>query len=418
MSTTTKEEPTIKDESTTQETPDLETLVAKAKRAFALKQYEQASTLYATALEKYATECSPATADIYYLYGCALLENAIATSSVLGNKQEGEEEPEEPETKASDDSKGRFFFGADNEDDPAVDLFAQAESAEPEEEPEKEDQAENEEPEDDFEAAWDILDLTRTVYDTMQGDESQLKLAATYMALADISLETEKFDQAITDYKSALDIKTKLLPVSNRQIAEVHFRLSLAYDMTSGKLENQIEHVEKALESVKSRLTVLKELLPKAPENKPGVEIDAKGKGKATTVQENPLGWTPKIEVLENLTKAEIEAEIKDVESLSEELQGKLEDIRATPADGIAGTTMDKVSRELDKELNSSGFGAPLPADQPVNDLTSMVKKKKPKAPPPAPAFNPLVPDAHLPGPGKRKAEDDPEREEKKQRVE
>jgi hypothetical protein len=47
-----------------------------------------------------------------------------------------------------------------------------------------------------------------------------------------------------------------------------------------------------------------------------------------------------------------------------------------------------------------------------------MVKKKKPKPPPPAPGFNPLVPDAHLPGPGKRKAEDDPEREEKKQRVE
>jgi hypothetical protein len=134
----------------------------------------------------------------------------------------------------------------------------------------------------------------------------------------------EKFDQAIVDYKSALDIKTKILPVSNRQIAEVHFRLSLAYDMTSGKLENQIEHVEKALESVKTRLQILKDLLPKAPENKPGVETDAKGKGKATAVQENPLGWTPKIEVLENLTKSEIEAEIKDVTSLSEELEAKV----------------------------------------------------------------------------------------------
>ncbi|KAG8802359.1 hypothetical protein FRC17_006430, partial [Serendipita sp. 399] len=236
---------TEKEESTAQDVPDLETLIGKAKRAFALKQYEQAVETYAMALETYAKECSPATVDIYYLYGCALLENAIASNNVLGNKQGGEEEPEEPETKAETDGKGRFFFGADGatgEDDPEVDLFAQAQAAEKEEEEEKEEPGDVDEPEDDFEGAWDILDLARTTYDTMQGDESQLKLAETYMALGDISLETEKFDQAITDYQSALDIKLKLLPHTNRQIAEAHFRLSLAFDMTTGKLESQIEH--------------------------------------------------------------------------------------------------------------------------------------------------------------------------------
>ncbi|CAG7847728.1 SubName: Full=Uncharacterized protein {ECO:0000313/EMBL:CCA67886.1} [Serendipita indica DSM 11827] len=434
---------TVKEENEKTDVPDLETLIGKAKRAFALKQYEQAVTTYATALENYANDCTPATVDIYYLYGCALLENAIISNNVLGNKQEEEEEPEEPEPKTEESTKGRFFFGADGaegEEDAAVDLFAQAEAAEKEEEKEK-DEGDAEEPEDDFEAAWDILELAKTTYDTMQGDESQLKLAATYMALGDISLETEKFDQAILDYKSALDIKSKLFPISNRQIADAHFRLSLAYDMTSGKLENQIEHVEKALESVKSRINVLNELLPKAPESKATVETDAKGKGKATTVQENPLGWTPKFESLESMTKSEIEAEIKDVKSLAEELEAKLEDIRATPADGVGGTTMDRVGRELDKELNASGFGAPLAPDQPVNDLTSMVKKKKPKPAPgqPAPgvnplvpdakAFNPLVPDAKpfnplvpdsgsLPSLGKRKAEEDGDRDEKKQRVE
>lgn len=404
----------VKEEPTTEAIPDLETLVAKAKRAFALKHYEEAVTLYADALENHAKDCTPATVDIYYLYGCALLENAISTSGVLGNKQEGAEEPEEPETKTEGETKGRFFFGADGEDDPAVDLFAQAQAAEKEEEEQKEEEPDAEEPEDDFEAAWDILDLARTQYDTMEGDESQLKLAATYMALADISLETEKFDQAITDYESALNIKTKIFPITNRQIAEAHFRLSMAYDMTTGNLEKQMVHVEKALESVKTRLKVLNDLLPKASETKPVVEVDAKGKGKATTVQENPLGWTPKIESLESLTKAEIEAEIKDVTSLTEELNMKLEDLRATPAD--VGTTMDRVGRELDQELNASGFGAALAPDQPVNDLSSMVKKKKPKPAAPAPGVNPLVPD--LPTLGKRKAEDEPERDEKKQKIE
>lgn len=78
---------------------------------------------------------------------------------------------------------------------------------------------------------------------------------------------------------------------------------------------------------------------------------------------------------------------------------------------------MDKVGRELDQELSSSGFGAALAPDQPVNDLSSMVKKKKkPKPAPPAPIANPLVPD--LPTLGKRKAEDEPERDEKKQKIE
>jgi hypothetical protein len=90
---------------------------------------------------------------------------------------------------------------------------------------------------------------------------------------------------------------------------------------------------------------------------------------------------------------------------------------------------MDRVGRELDEELKNSGFGAPLAADQPVNDLTSMVKKKKPKPAAPvanplvpnaaAKQFNPLVPDAaSLPSLGKRKAEEDPDRDEKKKRVE
>jgi hypothetical protein len=76
---------------------------------------------------------------------------------------------------------------------------------------------------------------------------------------------------------------------------------------------------------------------------------------------------------------------------------------------------MDRVGRELDQELSSSGFGAALAPDQPVNDLSSVVKRKKPKPAPP-PTGNPLVPE--LPTLGKRKAEEEPERDEKKQRVE
>ena len=46
----------------------------------------------------------------------------------------------------------------------------------------------------------------------------------------------EKFDQAISDYTAGLAIKDDLLPLSSRQIAEAHYKLSIVLDLTSGSL--------------------------------------------------------------------------------------------------------------------------------------------------------------------------------------
>lgn len=94
------------------------------------------------------------------------------------------------------------FSGDGEEEDPAVDLFANAERAgsEVEEAPAQVDDEEEEgeegedEPEDDFNAAWEVLDLARAIYDREiqqeEDDEVKLKLADTYIALGDVSLET------------------------------------------------------------------------------------------------------------------------------------------------------------------------------------------------------------------------------------
>lgn len=79
-----------------------------------------------------------------------------------------------------------------------MDLFANAENANAEEEKATV-QAEEEEaePEDDFNAAWEVLDLARAIYDRElqreEDDEVKLKLADTYIALGDVSLETGMF---------------------------------------------------------------------------------------------------------------------------------------------------------------------------------------------------------------------------------
>lgn len=82
-----------------------------------------------------------------------------------------------------------------------MDLFANVEKAGSEEEEapaqaddDDDDEEGEDEPEDDFNAAWEVLDLARAIYDREiqqeDDDEVKLKLADTYIALGDVSLET------------------------------------------------------------------------------------------------------------------------------------------------------------------------------------------------------------------------------------
>ena len=56
----------------------------------------------------------------------------------------------------------------------------------------EEDEADDGEPEDDFNAAWEVLDLARALYEKQadEDDENKLILAVTYISLGDVSLET------------------------------------------------------------------------------------------------------------------------------------------------------------------------------------------------------------------------------------
>ena len=92
-------------------------------------------------------------------------------------------------------------FSGDTEDmddgeDHAVDLFGQTAVVE-EAEAEEGDDGDDGEPEDDFNAAWEVLDLARAIYDKQKNEDNdeevRLKLADTYIALGDVSLETGLF---------------------------------------------------------------------------------------------------------------------------------------------------------------------------------------------------------------------------------
>lgn len=65
-----------------------------------------------------------------------------------------------------------------------------------EEEEEVEDEEEGEENaadvDEDFETAWDILDIARVIFEKGEDKKTQLKLADVHLCLGDVSLETGK----------------------------------------------------------------------------------------------------------------------------------------------------------------------------------------------------------------------------------
>lgn len=117
------------------------------------------------------------------------------------------------------------------------------------------------------------------------------------------------------------------------------------------------------------------------------------------------------------MSTKEKEGEIKDVEALIGDLEAKIEELKAAPEGG------DVISQSIDHlmgagGLEEAGFGGLAGASKdagPVNDLTSMVRKKPVKKVQPQPVAG---------GSGgvsvevKRKAEEENGREEKKAKAE
>jgi HAT1-interacting factor 1 len=91
-----------------------------------------------------------------------------------------------------------LVIGETDREEQTVDLFAEATNmlAEDQGNDENADSGDDEdgdgEPEDDFNAAWEVLEVARSLYEaqTDPDGEAKLKLADTYIALGDVSLET------------------------------------------------------------------------------------------------------------------------------------------------------------------------------------------------------------------------------------
>lgn len=351
--------------SSSSDKPTIEALAASAGKAYSLKKYTESADLYAQACQLQSEangDDDPANAELLFQYGRALFQVGLQKNDVLGSapgadkkKRELETVDEEEEVLPKEKGKVIQIEGDDN--------FLE------EDEDEADEDGENEEEEDDpMNDAWDILDLSRVLFEKRLAAESdpeaqkkiKVQLSDTIDLLGDVALESENFDQAPKEFAEALRIKKEIYPPEHNYIAEAHFKLGLALEFASQSPEidgqqrkdlraKAAAEVEATIESCKARLE----------KEEAAVEGEGKGKGKAEVDSDK-------------------EKQIEEVKGFIVDLEAKLEELK------LDAPVVAEEDNEVVKGLLAQVLGRAEPERKKViqeavgsaNDLTGLVRKK------------------------------------------
>jgi HAT1-interacting factor 1 len=410
-------------------------LIAQATAAYAIKDYAPAADFYSEATEIQAEingEMAVENADLLYSYGKCLYFLAIKNSEVLGGGAAGAKMSAKPEAKNSKKRKansessrmagtktmeeatpgalvpdaaanpgsdaipgtdvrpGVETASEEKEEKPYFQFEGDGDFGDSDEEGEGEDaNAEDEEEEDDFANAFEVLDLSRVLLlrkleqmeqnaqeDSDKGKstasvdltpemrEVKIRIADIHDLEAEISFESEKFDVAVEDLKSSLALKEELYTRDSSLLAECHYKLSLALDFSSRHQEvdkdgnpvgkptfdqamrdDAAEQMEKAIESCNLRIS------------KEEKELDA---------------------ITDQAKKDKAVLQIEDVKEMVGDMEQRLTDLRNPPIDVNQQSGIDLDTAGILKEI----LGGKTTLDEVVgqaNDLSGMVKRKKPK---------------------------------------
>ncbi|KAJ5627588.1 hypothetical protein N7528_005015 [Penicillium herquei] len=424
---------------------ELKDLLEQAAAKDATKDYNSASELYSQATELQSEingEMSPENADLLYAYGKSLYNVAVSKSDVLGSKVAGEPQAQPSKPSSTSKSAGPAGNGESLIQDAmsnamakpstsALDKNDKSEPAPPkalfqftgdenfvdsDEEDEDENQEDGEEEEeDDFANAFEVLDLARVLYlkkleaaeesNSAKGKSAELpgdlkhikeRLADTYDLQAEISLEAERFSDAVTDLRTALDLRYSLFPFEDPSVAECHYKLSLALEFASVPQEGEEDETEK-------EKTVDEEMRKEA-----ATQMErAIESCKVRLAQEEK-----KLETDKDMDEDKVTAskrKISNVKEIIVEMEQRLVDLRRSP---VTAEESNQESEAFLKGILGQIVGQ-SPADQKArldaaskeaNDLSSLVRRK---------------PASQATSASKRPAEEDPsESDSKRARVE
>ncbi|CUS21188.1 LAQU0S02e07998g1_1 [Lachancea quebecensis] len=317
---------------------EIKHLLAEAAKFYAAKDYEKSTNLYSEVNALHDALTGTSSADYLFLYGKSLYQLALSQSEVFGKDEEpvGDEDDSDEEESSKKNELYQFSEALAEGDEAEKEDGAQQENEEVggelpcgNEHEEGHDEDQEEEPS-EFENAWEILELARSVYEKQPEETETLrKLSETYDILGEISLETENFPQAKQDFEKCLELRQTIYgpdDATHRLIIESYYKLSLVLEFDPNDAKACQENLRKAVELL-------------------GARIKEKG------------------------------AEEGD-DGLLEELKLKLKELKTTEAslNVIKQQSVAQIKEALGMPLGSQSESTA------VNDLTSMVKKRKSKS--------------------------------------
>lgn len=392
----------------------LEELATAASLHYSTKNFVAAADSYADAVEIQAElngEMAPENAELLFYYGRALYKVAVAKSDVLGNKV-AQEDKKKPKSKKAAKTETGEASGATNgakteskeesvESKPYFQL--QGDENWTDSEDEEDEQEGEEEEEDDFGNAYETFELARVLYskqlealeDSDAADKGKgkaelspkvraikEKIADCHGFLVDISLENERFHDAISDARASLALQEELNPFEHENVTEGHYSLSLALEFAS---------VSKVREEQTGQASVPDSAAPQAEDGQDSIDWDLrKEAAKHTELAIQSLEARLKKEQAALSSDALTPEEKKEKSAIIEDKKGMLEDLKTRVADLKSDPTqqIDSIDPTVFQGLLGGLLGADAAtqkaklaeATKTANDVTGLVKtKKKPK---------------------------------------
>jgi HAT1-interacting factor 1 len=347
--------------------------------------------------------------------------------AALVEEKQGDDGPDTSKVAETGEDKPFFqFTGDENWDDSDEDEDDEDDEGAP-----KETGAEAEDEYDDFVNAFEVLDLARVLFlsklQHLQGQASAAaekgkstathhdfpeertvkeRVADIHDLQAEIALEGERFSNAVIDLQGALALKEELYPKESSELAECHYKLSLALEFSSVTQQRDKDGNPEGVASVdqNARDEAATQMSKAIESCKLRVEKE-----------ERELAALGGEEMAPH--KEKLKLEIEDVKEMIGDMQLRLAELRkppvsindpkgtgtldgSTPLNGILGQILGESKDEQKKRLEEASIGA--------KDLTGLVKRKKVKSPVADVelASGSAVISGHGATNGKRKAED------------
>nr|XP_022317602.1 histone-binding protein N1/N2-like isoform X1 [Crassostrea virginica] len=198
--------------------------------------------------------------------------------------------------------------------------------------------------------AWEMLELAKVIYMKEEDKKSKLKAAESYLKLGEISLETENYEQALSDFKECLKIQEAELEPDDRLLAETHYQLGLAYGFNK-QYDESIEQYRKAIKVMEAKISKLKQT----------VEDQTKGKGKEPQAADDPV--------------KSAQQEIQDLEEILPDIRSKIEDMEEEKKniDELKSITKETLAA-VANDLKPADTSEPKKA---ASDISHLVRRKR-----------------------------------------